>query len=132
MDNAKGLRVLICDDSDINREILSMMLTDNGMHSEEAKDGQEAVQKWMESEKGTFDAIVMDLMMPVMSGFSAIRRIRMSSRPDAEDVLIIALSGSEYAHDREKALAAGADVFMIKPVSPELLAETLEKNCKLC
>ena len=120
-----GKHVLIVDDIDINAEILADLLDLEEVTSEHAENGQVAVDLFAASEPGHFDAIFMDLRMPVMDGYEATRAIRALDRADAKTIPILALTANAFEEDREHALEAGMDVHLAKPVDADLLYETL-------
>ncbi len=114
--NIAGMRVLLVEDNEINCEIVEFMLTEAGAQVVTANDGKAAVEAFAASEPGTFDCVLMDLMMPVMSGYEATRVIRGLDRPDAEAVPIIALSANAFEEDVAMAKDAGMNEHLAKPV----------------
>ena len=114
--NIAGMRVLLVEDNKINCEIMEFMLKEAGVEVVTANDGKAAVDAFAASESGTFDCILMDLMMPVMSGYEASRVIRGLGRPDAESVPIIALSANAFEEDVALAKDAGMNEHLAKPV----------------
>ncbi len=111
-----GMRVLLVEDNEINCEIVEFMLEQAGAEVIIAGDGRAAVDAFEASAPGTLDCILMDLMMPVMSGYEAARVIRSLDRPDAEAVPIIALSANAFEEDVAMAKAAGMNEHLAKPV----------------
>ncbi len=111
-----GFHVLLVEDNQINCEIVQFILENVGATVETARDGKAAVDAFVASDHGTFDCILMDLMMPVMSGFEATRVIRGLDRPDAETVPIIALSANTFEEDVAMAKDAGMNEHLAKPV----------------
>ena len=111
-----GMRVLLVEDNEINCEIVEFMLEQAGAEVVTAGDGRAAVDAFTASVPGSFDCILMDLMMPVMSGYEAARVIRGLDRPDAETVPIIALSANAFEEDVAMAKAAGMNEHLAKPV----------------
>ena len=111
-----GMRILLVEDNEINCEIVEFMLEDAGAEVVTANDGKAAVDTFMASEPGAFDCILMDLMMPVMSGYEAARVIRAMDRPDAKKVPIIALSANAFEEDVTMAKDAGMNEHLAKPV----------------
>ena len=93
--------------------------------TEHAPDGEKAVQMFAEHPEGYYDAILMDVRMPVMDGLSAAGAIREMARPDARTIPIIAMTANVFDEDVERSLAAGMDAHLFKPVEPERLYETL-------
>ena len=90
-------------------------------------DGQEAVELFRNSEPGEFDVILMDIMMPVMNGYEATKRIRSWDREDAKKIPIIAMTANAFTEDRIKAKEAGMDEHVAKPVDMELLIKVIHK-----
>ncbi len=111
-----GMRVLLVEDNDINCEIIEFMLKDAGAKVVTANDGKEAVDAFAASAPETFDCVLMDLMMPVMSGYEAARVIRAMDRADAKTVPIIALSANAFDEDVAMAKDAGMNEHLAKPV----------------
>ena len=115
-DNIAGMRVLLVEDNKINCEIVEYILKDAGAEVVTANDGKAAVDAFEASAPGMFDCILMDLMMPVMSGYEAARVIRGLERPDAGTVPIIALSANAFEEDVALAKGAGMNEHLAKPV----------------
>ena len=122
----KGRRVLLAEDMPINAEILMMVLSMREMEAEHAENGQVAVKLFAEHEPGYYDAILMDMRMPVMDGLEATRTIRTMNRADAKTVPIIALTANAFDEDVQRSMQAGLNAHLSKPVEPEALFETLE------
>ncbi|MDE7321544.1 MAG: response regulator [Lachnospiraceae bacterium] len=114
--NIAGMRVLLVEDNEINCEIVEFMLKEAGAEVVTANDGKVAVDTFAASDPGTFDCVLMDLMMPVMSGYEATRVIRAMERTDAEAVPIIALSANTFEEDIALAKDAGMNEHLAKPV----------------
>ncbi len=114
--NISGMHVLLVEDNEINCEIVEFMLEEAGAKVVTARDGKEAVDAFAASDPGTFDCVLMDLMMPVMSGYEATRVIRSLDRPDAKVVPIIALSANAFEEDIAMAKGAGMNEHLAKPV----------------
>ena len=115
-DNITGMRVLLVEDNEINCEIMEFMLKEAGAKVVTAGNGKIAVDTFAASEPGTFNCVLMDLMMPVMSGYEATRVIRGMDRPDAKDVPVIALSANAFEEDVALAKDAGMNEHLAKPV----------------
>ena len=115
--NIAGMHVLLVEDNEINCEIVEFILRDAGVEVATASNGRAAVDAFAASEPGTFDCVLMDLMMPVMSGYEAARVIRGLDRPDAETVPIIALSANAFEEDVALAKGAGMNAHLAKPVN---------------
>ena len=114
--NIAGMRVLLVEDNEINCEIMEFMLREAGAEVVTANDGKAAVDTFSASAPGTFDCVLMDLMMPVMSGYEATRVIRGLDRTDAKAVPIIALSANAFEEDITMAKDAGMNEHLAKPV----------------
>ena len=125
--NIAGMRVLLVEDNELNREILEFILEDADAEVVTANDGKAAVDAFAASEPGTFDCVLMDLMMPVMSGYEATREIRSLGRSDAEDVPIIALSANAFEEDVAMAKDAGMNEHLAKPVDTGKLFKVMNR-----
>ena len=123
----KGLRILVVEDMELNAEILMDLLEMEEIQSEHAENGQVAVQMFSEHPAGYYDAILMDVRMPVMDGLEATRTIRGLNRPDAKEIPIIAMTANAFDEDVQISLQAGMDAHLSKPVEPERLYETLSQ-----
>ena len=123
-----GLHFLAAEDNEINAEILAEILEMEGATCEIVENGQLAVKRFQDSEAGEFDAILMDVQMPVMNGYEASRAIRALEREDANLVQIIAMTANAFAEDEKEALEAGMDVHVAKPIDMELLKKAI-KQC---
>ncbi len=118
--NLKGMHILIVDDIEINRLILSEMLEDTGATISEAVDGAEALEMFKESAPGSIHFIFMDVQMPRMNGYSATRAIRELERPDAQSVMIVAMTANAMRQDVEQAINSGMNQHMSKPVEMDV------------
>ena len=123
-----NLRVLLVDDNKLNREIAVLLLSGKGVLVEEAENGRECLDKFSASGEGYYDAILMDVRMPVMNGFEATQAIRRLKRRDA-DVPIIAMTADAFAEDTENCLRAGMDAHLPKPIDINKLMEELRGLC---
>lgn len=123
----KGTRLLLAEDNGLNMEIAVALLEMNGAEVTGAVNGQEAVKCFMEKEPGYFDAVLMDLQMPVMDGYTAARNIRSSSHAQAGTIPIIALTANAFAEDMAKSLAAGMNDHVSKPIDCDNLLAVLKK-----
>lgn len=121
----EGCRILFAEDVEINAEILGDLLEMEDMESDWAENGQLAVDKFAEHEHGYYDAILMDMRMPVMDGVTAARAIREMDRDDAKTIPIIALTANAFYNDVKQCLDAGMDAHLSKPVDADLLMDTL-------
>lgn len=120
-----GLRLLLAEDNELNAEIARTLLQDAGAQVTTVGDGAQALALFRSRAPGTFDAILMDMMMPVMDGLSATRAIRALDRPDAKTIPIIAMTANAFAEDAEKCLAAGMNAHLAKPLDIAALKRTL-------
>lgn len=123
----RGTRLLLAEDNALNAEIVISLLNMEGVDVEHAKDGEQAVQMFLTHADGYYDAILMDLQMPVKDGLAATREIRAFSRSDAKSIPIIAMTANTFQEDRDRVFAAGMDAFMPKPFDVAQLYQTLEK-----
>lgn len=126
----RGMRVLVVEDNALNLEIMQCLLEDAGDIVTVARDGAAAVEAVRSSPEGGFDAILMDIMMPVMDGLEASRQIRALSRPDVANVPIIAMTANAFEEDRKRSAEAGMNDHLTKPLQPRLLMDTLAKYRK--
>lgn len=125
-----GLHVLVAEDNRMNMEIAEFVLNVEEASIIKAVNGEEAVRIFADSRPGEIDAILMDVMMPVMDGLEATRRIRAMKRPDARTIPIIAMTANAFAEDRQLAFAAGMDMHIAKPLEGSEMVETLERLVK--
>ncbi|MCI9678941.1 MAG: response regulator [Oscillospiraceae bacterium] len=126
-DNIAGMRVLLVEDNEINCEIVEFMLKEAGAEVVTASDGKAAVDAFAASVPGEFHCVLMDLMMPVMSGYEAARVIRSLDRPDAETVPIIALSANAFEEDVALAKGAGMNEHLAKPVDIRKMFQVMKR-----
>ena len=126
-DNIAGMCVLLVEDNEINCEIVEYMLRDAGAEVVTANDGKAAVDAFAAAEPGTFDCVLMDLMMPVMSGYEASRVIRGLDRADAATVPIIALSANAFDEDIALAKDAGMNAHLAKPVNLRKMFQVMSR-----
>ena len=120
-----GCRVLVAEDNDINMEIISELLTMNGLEVLPAADGRAAVELFKQSEPGSISMVLMDMQMPELNGCEAAQAIRRLERTDAQSVPILALTGNDEPDAVEAAMAAGMNDYMIKPLKMKLLAQKM-------
>ena len=111
-------------------EIAEFVLQNEGAEVTKAWNGQETVERFRNSEPGEFDAILMDIMMPVMNGYEAAKMIRSLDREDAKAIPIIAMTANAFTEDRIRAKEAGMDEHVAKPVDAELLIKVIHKLVK--
>lgn len=120
-----GLRILVAEDNELNMEVASCLLEEQGVTVTRAWNGREAVDAFSASAPGQVDAILMDVMMPEMNGLEATKAIRALPRPDAGTVPIVAMSANSFRDDIQRSLDAGMNAHLTKPVDLEQLTETL-------
>ena len=123
----KGLYILLAEDNELNMEIAEFVLQNEGAEVTKAWNGQETVELFRKSESGEFDAILMDIMMPVMNGYEAAKKIRSLDREDAKTIPIIAMTANAFTEDRLKAKEAGMNEHIVKPLDVELLIKVIHK-----
>ena len=129
-DLLRDRRILLVEDNEINMEIAQFYLEEAGAKVEKAWNGQEAVALFSKKPAGSFDAILMDVMMPVMDGMEATQRIRDLKREDAASIPIIAMTAQTTADIRETCRKAGMDDYIAKPIREEELAKVIRKSWK--
>ena len=122
----KGRRILLAEDMPVNAEIMTMVLAMRQIRVDHAENGKAAVDLFAASPEGAYDAVLMDMRMPVMDGLEAARRIREMDRRDAGTVPIIALTANAFDEDVQRSMQAGLNAHLSKPIEPEILFETLE------
>lgn len=125
-----GCNVLVAEDNELNFEIVEFILKVEGANVIAATDGKQAVDIFAKSEEGSIDVILMDVMMPVMDGLTAVREIRALSRVDATTVPIIAMTANAFADDVENAREAGMDAHVAKPIDGEKLVDCILRLIK--
>jgi len=123
----EGLHFLAAEDNVINAEILKEFLAMEGASCEIVENGQLAVERFENAAEGEFDAILMDVQMPVMNGYDATRVIRASGRKNAAEIPIIAMTANAFAEDEKAALEAGMNVHLAKPINMEMLKKIVNK-----
>lgn len=125
--NLEGMNFLAAEDNEINAEILREILSMESAKCEIVENGKMAVERFMNSKEKEFDAILMDVQMPVMNGYDATRAIRELERKDAQEIPIIAMTANAFAEDEKEALNAGMNVHLAKPINVELLKRVLRQ-----
>lgn len=127
-----GCRLLLVEDNALNAEIAQILLTDEGATVTVVTDGKQAVEIVQNNPPDTFDAVLMDVMMPVMNGIDAAKTIRSLNRPDAKTLPIIAMTANAFYEDAQKCLAAGMNAHLAKPLQikkvKQTIAEWVKKN----
>ena len=126
----KGMHVLLAEDNELNMEIAEFLLQNEGAEVTKAWNGQEIVELFRKSESGEFDVILMDIMMPIINGYEAAKRIRSLDREDAKKIPIIAMTANAFTEDRIRAKEAGMDEHVAKPIDVELLIKVIHKLVK--
>ena len=124
-----GLHVLLAEDNDLNAEIAIALLEEKGMIVTRTTDGKSALTQFCNTVPGTFDLILMDIMMPEMNGYETTKAIRnLPDRPDGKEIPIIAMTANAFAEDVQAALNAGMDDHVAKPVDMSILISVITKN----
>ena len=123
----EGRKILVAEDMPVNAEIMMMILEMRGMISDHAENGKIAVEKFAASPPGFYDAILMDIRMPVMDGLKATEAIRALDHPDAKKVPIIAMTANAFDEDVQRSLKAGMNAHLTKPADPEQLYKALQE-----
>lgn len=127
--DTKDLKVLMAEDNDLNAEIAVMLLEDKGMHVTRAVDGCEVTEMFKSYPAGTFDVVLMDIMMPRMNGYEATRAIRhMENRPDGKNIPIIAMTANAFSEDVQAALDAGMNAHLAKPIVIDTVTKAILEN----
>lgn len=125
-----GLHILLAEDNELNMEIAEFILQNEDAVVTKAWNGQEAVEIFRKSRPDEFDAILMDIMMPVMNGYEAAKMIRSLDREDAKVIPIIAMTANAFTEDRMRAKEAGMDEHIAKPVDGKLLVKVINELVK--
>ena len=126
-----GCKVLVADDNDISMEIITELLTMNGLEVLAASNGREAVEQFAATPEGSLQMVLLDVQMPELDGCEAARQIRLLPRQDASTVPILALTGNSSSEDVEAAMRAGMNDYMVKPVKMKLLAKMMSEYIHL-
>lgn len=122
-----GTRILLTEDNDLNAEIATELLQEEGCTVDRAKDGVECVDMLEKAANGTYQLILMDIQMPVMNGYDAARKIRRLDDPQKADIPIIAMTANAFTEDKQAALDAGMNDHIAKPINMNVLVPTLRK-----
>ena len=125
--NFQGHRILIAEDNEINQEVVKGLLHFVNMETDFASDGQEALNKFSSSAPGTYDAILMDIQMPIMDGHQTTRAIRLLSHPQAKDIPILAMTADAFTEDISAAFACGMNGHIAKPIDQKELYRKLDQ-----
>ena len=121
----EGVRVLLAEDNELNQEIITALLENQGVLVDLVSNGEQAVEAFSTHPEGTYDMILMDIMMPVMDGLEATRRIRALERADAKTIPIIALTANAFNEDEQKSRQAGMSAHLTKPIDFEKMVHTI-------
>ena len=122
-----GYRILVVEDNEINAEIAQCLLEERNFTVDCVHDGTQAVERIRTTEPGTYDVILMDILMPVMDGLEATRRIRSMEREDCHTIPIVAMSANAFDDDLKKSVECGMNGHLSKPVEVDKLYRTLDK-----
>ena len=125
-----GVKVLLAEDNDLNAEIVTVQLESCGMTITRAADGRETYEAFMNAPAGTFDVILMDIMMPNMNGYEATRAIRAADHDDAKTIPIIAMTANAFAEDVQASLDAGMNAHIAKPLVMSEVLSVISRNLK--
>ena len=127
-----GKNILLAEDNEINMEIAEFYLTDYGASVDQAWNGQEASEKVAKAPPGTYDIILMDVMMPVMDGLTATRKIRAMESSDIGAIPILAMTAQSTAESYEECREAGMTGYLTKPINPEVMVKEILRVCEVC
>ncbi|MEF9865143.1 MAG: ATP-binding protein [Oscillospiraceae bacterium] len=125
--NLSGIHVLLCEDNSMNQLVATRILEKAGVIVTVANDGREGYETFSQSKKGTFDAVLMDVQMPIMNGYEATRLIRKSGHAQAQTIPIIAMTANAFAEDVQKSTDAGMNEHLTKPFEPKQLYAILAR-----
>lgn len=126
-ESIRGMNILLAEDNELNMEIAEFLLQNEGAVVTKAWNGQEAVELFEKSRAGEFDVILLDIMMPVMNGYEAAKKIRSMRREDAKEIPIIAMTANAFTEDRLRAKEAGMDEHIAKPIDAKLLVKVIHE-----
>lgn len=126
----KGKKILLTEDNELNREIAVELLKEEEFILDTAEDGTIAVEKMRTAKPGQYDLILMDIQMPIMDGYEATRQIRKLENPETANIPIVAITANAFEEDRQKALEAGMNEHVSKPIDMERLLEIMKKVLK--
>ena len=124
-----GYRILVVEDNELNAEIAQCLLEERDFQVDCVHDGAQAVERVRSTPPGTYDVILMDIMMPVMDGLEATRVIRAMEREDCRTIPIIAMTANAFAEDEKAALDAGMNAHVAKPLDIELAKKVIREYC---
>ena len=126
----RGRKLLLAEDNELNAEISVALLSDAGAEVTVVENGAKAVEAFSAAPPGTYDAILMDMMMPVMNGIDATKAIRALDRPDAKTIPIIAMTANAFKEDAQACIAAGMNAHLPKPIQMEQVIATIAQCCQ--
>ncbi|MBU5463312.1 hybrid sensor histidine kinase/response regulator [Anaerotignum sp. MSJ-24] len=126
----KGLKLLLVEDNELNAEIAETLLGDEGAVITAVSDGRQAVDNFKSNPPGTYDAILMDVMMPVMDGITATKIIRAMDRPDAKEIPILAMTANAFDEDAKSCIDAGMNAHLAKPLQMDVVVATIDMYCR--
>ena len=129
-EDLKGTRILLVEDNELNMEIAEFMLEDGGAVVLKAWNGKEAIEIFEKSEPGEINMIMMDIMMPIMGGLEATRKIRTLNRPDAATIPIVAMTANAFSDDIRRSREAGMNEHLSKPLEMEKIIRTAARYCR--
>ena len=125
-----GLRVLAAEDHVLNAELMVKLLEKLGVFCDMASNGSEALERFLASDAGYYDIVILDVQMPVMNGHEAARRIRSSAHPDGASIPIVAMTANAFDDDIKAALDAGMTAHAAKPIGKDKLQKLLQQYCR--
>ena len=125
--NYKGTKALLVEDNELNREIATAIIKEIGLDVDIAEDGTDAVNMMSSAEGRKYDLIFMDIQMPKMDGYTATREIRTLDDPKCANIPIIAMTANAFEEDRKKAIKAGMNGHIAKPISADAILENLDQ-----
>lgn len=123
----EGMHILLVEDNALNQEIAVYMLENAGATVKTAENGEEAVRIYQEQAEGSFDLILMDIMMPIMDGYTATEMIRDTNRKDAKQIPIVAMTAHAFSEDVQRVLAAGMNAHLAKPIEVKKMLKVIEQ-----
>ncbi len=126
-ESLRGTRILLTEDNDLNAEIATELLQEEGCTVDRAKDGVECVDMLEKAANGTYQMILMDVQMPVMNGYDATKKIRRMDDPQKANIPIVAMTANAFSEDKQVALDAGMNDYIAKPINMSVLVPTLRK-----
>ena len=126
-ESLRGTRILLTEDNDLNAEIATELLQEEGCTVDRAKDGVECVDMLEKAANGTYQLILMDVQMPVMNGYDATKKIRRMDDPQKANITIVAMTANAFSEDKQVALDAGMNDHIAKPINMSVLVPTLRK-----